>query len=168
MMRFITIFVFFFALSVRPVAGRQLQQRFDKTSFYNVMASGNINKINDELKIVEAVSIPEKEAYEGALLMRKAGLLKKAADKLRSFKSGCIKLESSLLKDSTNGEYHFLRLTIQEHAPRTVKYYKDLGKDSLYVHNTFKNLSPEIQKAIIDYSKNSKILRPEDFRIKNL
>jgi hypothetical protein len=166
-MQVITIFAFFFTLLGTAVERRQLQQGFDKTSFYNVMAAGKIADINNELAILAAVSIPEKEAYEGALLMKKAGLLKKAADKLKLFRSGYMKLESALMKDSTNGEYHFLRLTIQEHAPRTVKYFKDMEKDSLYVHNTFKNLSPVIQKAIFDYSKNSKILSPENFQIKN-
>src|ERR1039458_2976118 len=104
------IFAFFFTLSGMVVNGRQLQQGFDKTSFYNVMASGKVADINNELAIVAAVSIPEKEAYEGTLLMRKAGLLRKAADKLKSFRSGCMKLESALMKDSTNGEYHFLTL----------------------------------------------------------
>ena len=146
----------------------QVQQGFDKTSFYSVMASGKLAEINHELTNVAAVSIPEKEAYEGALLMRKAGLLKKASDKLKHFRSGCMKLESALMKDSTNGEYHFLRLTIQEHAPRTVRYFKDLDKDSHYVHLIFKSLSPDIQKAIIDYSKNSKILSTEDLQVKSL
>ena len=167
-MREITIFAFFFILSGMAVQGRQLQQGFDKTSFYSVMTSGNVADINNELTIVEAVSISEKEAYKGALLMKKAGLLKKAAEKLKIFKAGYIQLESALKKDSNNGEYHFLRLTIQENAPRTVKYYKDLEKDRLYIQNTFKDLSPVVQKAIIDYSKNSKILRLEDFHPKNL
>lgn len=166
-MQVITIFAFVFTLSGMSVQAKERQQGFDKTSFYNVMAEGKVADINNELAIVAAVSIPEKEAYEGALLMKKAGLLKKAADKLKFFRSGCMKLESALMRDSTNGEYHFLRLTIQEHAPRTVKYFKDLEKDSHYVHNTFMDLPPVIQKAIIDYSKNSKILRPEDFQIKN-
>ena len=167
-MRLITIFAFFFILSCKAVQGRQIVQTFDKSSFYNVMASGSLEDINAELTIVAAASIPEKKAYEGALLMKKAGLLKKAADKLKFFKAGYFQLESALKKDSTNGEYHFLRLTIQEHAPRTVKYFKDLEKDSLYIQNTFKDLSPVIQKVIIDYSKNSKILRPENFQLKSL
>ena len=167
-MRLIAIFAFFLILSGISVQGRQIQQTFDKSSFYIAMASENVKDINVQLSIVAAASIPEKEAYKGALLMKKAGLLKKAADKLKSFKAGYILLESALKKDNTNAEYHFLRLTIQEHAPRTVKYYKDLEKDSLYVQNTFKNLSPVVQKAIIDYSKNSKILRSENFQLKSL
>jgi len=167
-MQFITILTFFLILPGMPVQGRQQLQTFDKLAFYNVMATGSLEDIDGELTIVGEASIPEKEAYEGALRMKKAGLLKKAADKLKSFKAGYIKLESALKKDSTNAEYHFLRLTIQEHAPKTVRYYKDLKKDKLYIQKTFKDLSPVLQKIIIDYSNNSKILRPEDFQTKSL
>ena len=167
-MRIRTFFAFFPILSGMLLKEIRLPQGFDKAAFYAVMASGKLKEINSELAIVAAAATPEKEAYEGALLMRKAGLLAKPAEKLKSFKAGCIKLESALLKDSTNVEYHFLRLTIQEHAPRTVKYYKDLKKDRQHILYSFKKLSPEVQKAVIDYSKNSKILRPGDFDPKNL
>jgi hypothetical protein len=143
--------------------GKQVQQDFNRPGFYTVLETGNVDKIDAELTLLSATSIPEKEAYEGVLLMKKAGLVAKPAEKLRFFKSGRIKLESSLLKDSTNGEYHFLRLIIQEHAPRIVKYSTDLEKDRHYIHHTFKNLSPAVRQAILDYSKKSKILRPEDF-----
>jgi len=137
-------------------------QGFDREAFYTAMASGNMEEINNELSMVRAGSISEKEAYEGALLMRKAGLLKKAEEKLKAFKAGRIKLETALLGDNDNGEYRFLRLTIQEHAPRAVKYYHELEKDSQYIQKVFKNLSPVIQKAILDYCKTSKVLRQED------
>ena len=138
-------------------------QSFDREAFYTVMASGNMEEINNELILVRAQSINEKEAYEGALLMRKAGLLKKPEEKLKAFKSGRIKLETALLDNNENGEYRFLRLTIQEHAPHIVKYYKEQGSDSEYIKAVFKNLSPVIQSAIRNYSKTSKILKPEDF-----
>jgi hypothetical protein len=133
------------------------------------MASEDAGEIDAELSKVETVSGTmketgiDKDAYEGALLMKKAGLVSKPAEKLRFFKAGRIKLETSLAKDSSNGEYHFLRLIIQEHAPGIVHYRADLKTDSEYIHHTFKNLSPVVQKAITDYSKHSKILRPEDF-----
>jgi hypothetical protein len=144
-----------------------LLQNFDRSAFYTVMASANTDGINKELTLLDASSIREKDAYEGALLMKKAGLAAIPAEKLKFFKSGRIKLESSLIKDSTNGEYHFLRLTIQEHAPRIVKYAADLEKDRQFVYLTFKNLSPVVQYAIIDYSKHSRILRLEDLTPKN-
>ena len=156
-------------LSIRVLPGVESWQSFNKQAFYQAMASGDIDEIDTELSKIEtgAVAIKEtgteKDAYEGALLMKKAGLVSKPAEKLRFFKAGRIKLETCLAKDGANGEYHFLRLIIQEHAPGIVHYRANLKTDSEYIHHTFKNLSPVVQKAITDYSKHSKILRPEDF-----
>ena len=157
------IFALFFILSGAMVQGKNLIQNFDRSAFYAVMASGNIEDVNEELILLNSTSINEKEAYEGTLMMRKGGLLKIPAEKLRYFKKGRIKLETALLKDSSNGEYHFLRLTIQEHAPKIVKYRAELENDKQFILKSFKNLLPVVQQAILDYCKNSKILNQEDF-----
>lgn len=162
-MKFRTIFTFVHLVSFLAGWGKPVFQEFDRSEFYNVLASGNMDKINAELIIIKASSIHEKEAYEGVLLMKKAGYVTIPAEKLKFFKSGRIKLETALAKDSTNGEYHFLRLIIQEHAPRIVKYSADLEKDSQIIHRSFRSWSPAAKQAVIDYSKKSKILRPEDF-----
>ncbi len=156
------IVALFYLFSCTIGQGQQLLQDFDRPAYYTVLASGNVDNIDAELTKLSGASIHEKEAYEGALLMKKAGQVTLPLDKLHFFKSGRIKLETSLMKDSTNGEYHFLRLIIQEHAPRIVKYSADLEKDRFYIRTTFKSLSPAVKQAIIDYSKKSKILRPED------
>ena len=64
----------------------------------------------------------------------------------------------ALEKDSTNTEYHFLRLMIQENAPKRLGYHAALEKDNLYIRKNFKTLSPALQQAILGYSKQSKIL----------
>lgn len=137
-------------------------QSFDKSAFYHIMSSADEDVVNSELALLANASFPEKQAYEGALLMRKAGLLTMPGEKLRSFKSGRIKLETALLKDSANGEYRFLRLIIQEHAPGIVRYSKDIRKDASFIRRSFKDLSPAVQKAILNYAKNSKNLNPDD------
>ncbi|HEY5370648.1 MAG TPA: hypothetical protein VIJ75_16810 [Hanamia sp.] len=157
------LFLLFFILWGGMMRGESLKQDFDKPGFYEVLASGKLSDIDKELDLLNTVSIPEKEAYEGTLLMRKSGLLKIPAEKLRFFKKGRIKLEGTLLKDSGNCEYHFLRLTIQEHAPKVVKYSAELENDKQYILKYFKDLSPIVQQVIINYSKNSKILNPADF-----
>jgi len=163
MMRYKLIFTFLCMVAGMVGLAKPSMQSFDREAFYAIMASGKMEEINNELEVVRAASINEKEAYEGALLMRKAGLLKKAEEKLKAFKAGRIKLETALLADNDNAEYRFLRLSIEEHAPRAVKYYKELGKDSEYIQKAFKNLPPVVQKAILDYCKTSKVLRQEDF-----
>lgn len=158
----------FFALYVLvPALSSASGQAFDKTVFYHIIASGDRDAVDSELTLLGKEISTENDAYMGALLMRKAGLLVLPGERLRSFKAGRIKLESALSKDSANGEYHFLRLIIQEHAPGIVRYSNDLQTDQDHIRRSFKTLPPAVQKAIIDYSKNSKTLRPEDFGPKN-
>jgi len=141
----------------------QAQQKFDKAIFYKVMASGDTDAINREINIIAMASLSYKEGYDGALLMRKAGLITKPKEKLKLFKSGMMKMETALLADSSNTEFHFLRLVIEEQAPKVVKYNSHIEKDKLFIQNNFKIASPVVQDAILDYSRNSKILRREDF-----
>jgi hypothetical protein len=157
------LFAFFFIPSGAILQGKNPLQNFDKPAFYAVMAGGKMKEIDKELILLNSVSIGEKDAYEGALMMRKSGLVKIPAEKLRLFKKGRIKLETALLNDSSNCEFHFLRLTIQEHVPPVVKYRAELETDKQFIIKSFKNLLPVIQQVIIDYSKNSRILNPHDF-----
>ena len=133
---------------------------FDKTAFYSAMAADDINSINAQLNIVKTSSINEKEAYEGALLMKKAGMITKPSEKLRLFKAGRLKLEAAIKKDKENAEFSFLRLIIQEHAPKIVEYRNNINADVSAIRSNFKTLSPVIQQAIYDYSKKSKVLKP--------
>ncbi len=153
-------FCLLFLLSVMTVQVNSQKPGFDRSAFYSAMASDNLEEINAELNIVKGASFGEKNAYEGALLMKKAGLVAKAKDKLSLFKSGRSKLEASIKKESSNTEFYFLRLIIQEHAPKAVNYRNDLENDSLLIRTNFKTLPQVVQQAIIDYSKKSKILKP--------
>ena len=138
-------------------------QKFEKAEFYEVMKSGTLETISNELEAVKAAPEKEREGYEGALLMKKAGLLKKAKERLAFFKQGRIKLETALLADPENTEFHFLRLAIEEHAPKIVKYHSDIKKDKTIVIRNFKSQSPVVRHAILDYCENSKVLHKEDF-----
>lgn len=132
---------------------------FDKGAFYRAMATNDLTSINNQLSVVKASSINEKEAYEGALLMKKAGLTSKPSEKLGFFKSGRIKLEAAIKKDKNNAEFSFLRLIIQEHAPKIVDYRNNIDTDIASIRSNFKTLSLVVQQAINDYSKKSKFLK---------
>jgi hypothetical protein len=161
-MKFRLLLSIVFALFCVAAQAGLLFQKFDKEAYYAAIKSDKTAKINSELSVLELGSGHEKEAYEGALLMRKAALVTIPAEKLKLFKTGRIKLETVLAKDSTNAEYRFLRLIIQEHAPKIVKYSKQLAADKAYIQKSYKSLSPIVQDAIADYSKSSKILLPKD------
>jgi len=161
-MRSMLLFLLFFVCSVPSAQSKTTIQNFDREAYYNALASGKMDKVNAELELLSTSATPEKEAYEGTLLMRKAGLEKVPAVKLKYFKKGRIKLETAIQNDSDNAEYHFLRLIIQENAPSIVKYNSQIKTDTQIVKTAYKNLPHSVQQAIMDYSKKSKTLHPED------
>ncbi len=156
------IFALFCMLAGLVVRGEYLQEKFDKATYYAAMDSGDIDAINKEISVVTYLSFAGKDGYEGALLMRKAGLLVHPPEKLHFFKIGRIKLESALMNDKDNAEFHFLRFAIQEHAPNIVKYHNDLYTDKEFIKKNYKDLSPVVQRAIKDYTRKSKLLTTED------
>lgn len=139
------------------------QQYLDRPSFYGAMGSGQPDKIEKELQVIAKSTFHGKAAFEGTLMMKKAGLINGADKKLKLFKSGRIKLEGEIAKDSLNAEYRFLRLMIEEHAPGIVKYRSDLVRDRSLILNSFQSLDNDTQLAIISYSKKSKVLKPGEF-----
>ena len=155
---FVAVFLFAAGFMQRSIA----QEEFKKSAFYDTMASGDLSAVENQLTVIQASSIANKDGYEGAMLMRKAGLVKGAKKRLDLFKAGRIKLETAIAADNENTEFHFLRLAIEEHAPKIVKYHNDIDKDKAIVQKNFKSLSPSVQHAILDYSKKSKVLHAEE------
>ena len=153
--------VVFLIVPVVIAKGKSLQHGFDKARYYEVIASDDVNAINEELEILNSSSNTNKAAYEGALLMKKAGLVK-GKERLRLFKAGHVKLEASINKDTENAELRFLRVIIQEHVPKIVNYRGELQKDTQVIRSSFKGLSPVVQQAIVDYSKTSKVIRAKE------
>lgn len=154
-----SFFYLLLMLSAIPARGYFQKAAFDRSAFYIAMAAETVDEINAQLTIVKTSSINGKEAFEGALLMKKAGLVAKAKDKLSLFKEGRKKLEASIKKESDNPEYCFLRLIIQEHAPKALDYRSDIDHDSKLIRSNYKSLHPAVQQAVTDYSKNSRALK---------
>ena len=155
----------FFTSLLIMIAGFAWAQKaeINRADFYAAMASDKLEIVNGQQELLRSSDVDNKEAFEGALLMKKAGLVGKASEKLSLFKSGHKLLDNAIKNDATNAELRFLRLMIQEHAPKIVKYKGNIDGDSTVIRQGFHQLHPSIQKAIIDYSKNSKILKPTDF-----
>jgi hypothetical protein len=164
-MNFKTRLTLFFALfSVVLCNNLMAKPKFEKAAFYKAMASEDLALVDAQLEILKNEGFPEKEAYEGALLMRKAGLTGGPKEKLHLFKSGNKSFEKAISKDENNFEYRFLRLIIQENAPRILGYHDDIEKDSKYIRDNFKGQPAFIKNEVINYSKSSKALKPHDFQ----
>lgn len=149
------IYIVFFFIPGIFIQALSPGQRFETSAYYQVLENGSIDAVESQLLLIESSLNINKEAYGGALLMKKAGLIKGASKKLTVFKEGNRKLEAAIKKDKGNAEWYFLRLIIQEHAPKILKYHADIKKDADIVHKAFNNFSPELQSAVIQYRKNS-------------
>ncbi|MFD2871775.1 hypothetical protein ACFS5N_04810 [Mucilaginibacter ximonensis] len=158
------LFSLLLLLPAAVVLSKSIQQKLDKAAFYEVMDRGKLDEVEKEIEIVTNLSLPEKDGYIGALLMRKADLQKLPAQRLKSFKAGRIKFDPAIAADAGNVEFHFLRLAIQEHAPKIVKYNKDIEADKKAVIKGYKDQSPAVQHAIMDYTKKSKVLLAADLK----
>jgi hypothetical protein len=131
---------------------------FNKPDYFKAISSTNLLLIDNQLKLLNDYAFIEKNAYQGALLMKKAGLVTNLSDKLSFFKEGRLKLEEAIEKDKNNSEYRFLRIIIQENAPSFLNYNNHLEEDSKQIISNLNNLSPEVQQAIRNYTKQSKAL----------
>jgi hypothetical protein len=161
---FLLFFATFFGVAMgnHAASGGHGEAIVDRKGFYHVLKTGGLSEIDQELATVTALGGNDGEAYSGTLLMRKAGLLKRPKEKLEAFKRGRIKLETAIHADPGKVEYHFLRLIIQEHAPRAVKYREELEADRALIRQHFSVLPADLQEAIRDYSQGSAILHPAD------
>ena len=137
--------------------------RFSRKEFYAAMATEDSQKINEMISLLKSTEVSGKNAYEAALIMKRAGLIHGSSKKLSLFRQGRKQLEAEIMKDNDNAELRFLRLMIQEHAPGILGYRDSLQKDSAYIRQSFNKLPVEVQQAITEYSKTSRILRSDDF-----
>lgn len=131
---------------------------------YDALSSSEVALIDEQLKSLEANDKPLSKAYEGALLMKKAGLIKGAGKKLEVFKAGREKLEKAIEGDTDNGEFRFLRLMIQENAPDILGYSKSIQEDAVLVEKKYNEMGEEVKNAIRSYSKDSKALKGVSFK----
>ncbi len=148
----------FFALLVSLINLQENGQHFDKQAFYKIMSSGNLIQVDGQLISIKTVSLPDREAYEGALLMKKAGLIENKLTKLSLFKNGKLELENIIFKNSENCEFRLLRLIIQENAPKVLGYNKQIDEDCLLIKKAFRGSTVILQNIILDYCKKSQKL----------
>jgi hypothetical protein len=133
--------------------------KIDRQAFYQAMEQDRTEPVNKQLKQISAVPAESRQAFEGTLIMKTAGLGGGAGRKLKLFKAGRKELEAAIKREPRNVEYRFLRLMIQENAPGVLGYNENLEADSEIIKKSYKTLPQEVQQAIEDYSKKSKVLK---------
>jgi hypothetical protein len=146
----------------KPIsATNHLPPALNRSAYYKAMEEDNKDLVNAQLKDLSSAPPELKDAFVGAMTMKKAGIGGSPTTKLHLFKVGHKLLEDAINKDPKNAEFRFLRLMIQENAPGFLGYKSDTEKDSEYIRKSYKSLPEDVQHAIADYNKKSKLLKLE-------
>ncbi|AEA45618.1 hypothetical protein [Fluviicola taffensis] len=134
--------------------------QLDRKSIYNALASESketVQKQLDELQKLKESS--EVKAFKGALTMKAAQFEKTAKDKLALFNSGKKVLETEIKSNDENVEYRFLRLLIQENAPKQLKYDGNITEDAASIMIGYGKLKESTKTALETYAKKSASLK---------
>lgn len=127
--------------------------------FYDIIQKNNKAELERGLKEMDKVKNAEqKEVYKGAIKAKIAQFEKAPREKVDLFKKGIAPIEASIEKNPNNVEFRFIRLILQENAPKVLKYSQNIEEDSNVIKKGYKNVSKKIQESMIEYSKNSKVL----------
>jgi hypothetical protein len=132
---------------------------FSRNAFYAAMASENISLIDGQLSEINSAPSDIKNAFLGAMTMKKAGIGGNPISKLMLFTKGHGLLEDAIKRDPDNVEFRFLRLMIQENAPWILGYQAEEEMDSEFIRKSFRSLPEDLQKTITSYNKKSKLLK---------
>jgi hypothetical protein len=132
----------------------------NRPAFYKAMEGDDKALVNAQLMALKTVSpLNVQDAFMGTMVMKQAGLGGSPTTKLHLFKEGHKMLETAIREDPGNAEYRFLRLMIQENAPGFLGYKSDEQKDSEFIRKSYKSLPADVQQAIANYNKKSKVLK---------
>ena len=134
-------------------------------TFYKALKSKSLSTITTALaELDKQKQTTTSQAYKGALLMKKSNFEKAVPQKVKVFKEGAALLEAAIAKYPNNTEYRFLRLAIQENAPKVLKYNKNLMEDKAIIVANYSKLPSELKAYIKDHAAQSKTLAPTDLK----
>lgn len=114
-------------------------------------------KIIAQLGEVNTSAKPVLLAYKGAVLTLNSKFTKGRTEKKEFFKEGVSLIETAIKQDSLNPEIRYLRLSVQENAPKFLGYHKNIEEDKQFLLGNYGNISSnELKKVVKEYILNSK------------
>lgn len=101
-------------------------------------------------------------AYKAAALTLKAKFSTDFSQKKKLFTEGASLLEETLKKDASNAEIRMIRLSIQENAPKIVKYSDKKEEDKAFLLKNYNKQNSEVQFVLKQFVKQSASFTDEE------
>jgi hypothetical protein len=133
---------------------------FSKAEFFKSLSGNDPVSIAKMIeKINKASDGSDKTAYLGAIKMKHAEHQKTPKEKLAIFREGRDLLEKTIVKFPEKAEYRFLRLMIQENAPKVLKYNTNIKEDVKIITAAYQSMPSDVKTAVASYAKVSSNLK---------
>lgn len=137
----------------------------NSSTFYKAFGSDSVITIDQALRELEQMrQNTTTNAYKGGLKMKKSSYMQGVSKKLSLFKEGRQLLEQSIKLYPNNPEFRFIRLTIQENAPKLLKYNKNTLEDKKVVVAGYTKMASNTRAYIKDYARSSKLLQVSELK----
>lgn len=121
------------------------------------------NTLAEKLSAISQDDAIELYGYKGAVLTLKAEHAKTIKDKKGFFKEGINILETAIASEPGNIELRFIRLSVQENAPKIVKYNDAIDADKDFILDHFSGIRDgSLKKMIRNYIQDSKVFTDEE------
>lgn len=143
-----------------PIFSFNTNAQLDRKAIYGALESDSKDVVQKQLDGIQNLKeSSEVKAFKGALQMKAAQFQKTAKDKMTLFNAGKKVLESEIKSNDGNVEYRFLRLLIQENAPKQLKYNGNIEEDASAIVIGYSKLKESTKTAIEVYAKKSSSLK---------
>ena len=106
-------------------------------------------QLNEELSKINKQDEKVLVAYKGSVLTLMAKFANSTKEKKTFFKEGATLLEYAVSEDPNNIEIRYIRLSVQENAPKVVGYRKNKEEDKQYILDYFSEVSSNELKGLI-------------------
>lgn len=119
--------------------------------------------LHNKLESVSAKGEATLQVYKGAVMTMMAKYTKDRKEKKDFFKRGAMLIEDLILNNPKNIEARYVRLSVQENAPKFLGYHKNREEDKAFILDNFKAINNvSLKSTIRKYIENSQLFTPEE------
>lgn len=154
-----SLLILFLSISLLGIDISELREKYPKASTSTEIT----NNLYHQLSSISLSDNPKLLAYKGAILSLMAKNAKTIKDKKMYFQE-CVQFLEAAVKDAQNDlEIRYLRLSVQEHAPKIVKYSKNIDEDkNLIMEHYGTTKDAELKACIKSYIKDSSLFTDDE------
>ncbi|GHE40678.1 hypothetical protein [Sphingobacterium griseoflavum] len=151
--------IFFTLLSLGSIDLDTVRKYFEESK-NSKAATDNLYKLMQEYRQEDPVLL----AYKGAALTLQARYLTERSEKKKMVSQGIALIERAVKLSPKQVEVRLIRLAVQEHSPKILKYKTDIGEDKQFILSNLSSQPSAIRSMVKRYAKQSQLFTADEQR----